>query len=431
MTSLDSGRPSTALDFLASTKRSFSSSLNSRNFSFSPRQREKDLAKQRDLLERMVQERDEKISSLRKSVEVQDGHISKLHAKLEVSDRREKQSETRHEMQLESMSNDQDMLKAQLKLLQDEVQRIKSDPVRRALTQQGGAQDNEPFPRGPLGKLRVKVGGGNKEEKITLTGHAQGQILQGQLFQAMTSLTQLRQQTAVMKEHYDAIVKSLQDDLTLMSDNKAQEEAKLLNRIFALDQEKKVAEEALRDELRAKSARIRQMEKKLGKLEKIMEKKSPFGGDRGIDPDSDNDDSDSDDESDDGNGAEQRCDHTDRAVPGSVVGIKPEFAMKSKSSQTFATNGNFTFTGQTVKVISDARSEGSGVESTESPVSVLSASHIGGNGVKPSSSESTRSNSDVDLLRMSVKESQRRAKELLKISRSRRIMPETKSGVSE
>eukprot|EP00553_Chaetoceros_curvisetus_P009533 CAMPEP_0204627670 /NCGR_PEP_ID=MMETSP0717-20131115/14154_1 /ASSEMBLY_ACC=CAM_ASM_000666 /TAXON_ID=230516 /ORGANISM="Chaetoceros curvisetus" /LENGTH=455 /DNA_ID=CAMNT_0051643999 /DNA_START=563 /DNA_END=1930 /DNA_ORIENTATION=- len=442
MADLGQTRPSTALDFLASTKRSFSNSLQGRNFSFSPRQRERDLTKQRDLLERMVQERDEKLSSLNKSMEVQNGHITKLHAKLEVSDRREKQSETRHEMQIESMANDQNILKSQLKLLQEEVQRIKTDPVRHALTQKVGAENDadgineskESVPLGPLAKLKAKIGASisqDKENKITLTDHAQGMLLQGQLFQAMMSLSQLRQQTAVMKEHYDAIVKSLQADLTSMSDKKAEEEAKLLNRIYALDGEKRVAEEALRNELKAKNVRIKALEKRLANLEKTRGNENPFYEGQLPVPEGENDDSDSEDEDNVFNNAPDICGQTDRAMQGSMIEISPELVQKYNSSKTISTKDDFTLTGRSVKIDPDAKSDDGGLLSTVSPVSVSVLHnadvpyHPVGKEIfkddgssRPSSNESPRSASDVDILRMSVRESHRRAKELLKVTRS-------------
>ncbi len=76
-------------------------------------------------------------------MEVQKDHIVQLDVKLEISNRREKQSETRHEMRFENMTNEQNLLKSQLKVLQDEVQRIKSDPVRHARTKQLEVGDDD------------------------------------------------------------------------------------------------------------------------------------------------------------------------------------------------------------------------------------------------------------------------------------------------
>lgn len=374
-------------------------------FKFASGQREKDLSKQRDLLERMVQERDEKISSLHKAIEVQDGHVSKLHAKLETSDRRERQTEKRHEMQIESMTNDQNELKSQLKLLQEEVQRIKSDPVRHALSQKmangmstgsAASPKNNVAPKSAVQKLKAKVNGHKKQEKeVTLTDSAQGILLQGQLYQAMSSLSQLRNQTAVMKVHYDAVIESLHTDLTLLSDKKAQEEATLLNRIFALDQEKKVAEEALRDELKAKNSRIRKMEKEIKKLEKMNKAARGLG---------DGDDSDSDSDDDD--------DVTEMTPRGSQPKPLPEHKLTPKSrNPVSAVPGKDT-----------GRDISSAASSTDSPISVLKVddNYFRKSGNRPSSSQSTRSASDVNLLRVSVLESQRRAREMLKESRSRK-----------
>lgn len=94
MTGYQLERPSTAFSFTRSLR------AMSKTGSAASVQRERDLNAQRDVLERMVLERDEQISSLQKSMEVQNGHVVKLQAKVEILERREKQYHTRHKAKL-------------------------------------------------------------------------------------------------------------------------------------------------------------------------------------------------------------------------------------------------------------------------------------------------------------------------------------------
>ncbi len=146
--------------------------------------RDKDLSEQRDALRYMIQDRDEQISSLQNITKIQNEHILKLDARLEVFNRREKQCETRHEMQIAGMSNDQDIIRSQLKVLQDDLQRIKSDPARHALIQLPGATIRN---KGRRNSIPTGFFGGHqnmeKNEVIDDTSSTrEAKMLQGQLY---------------------------------------------------------------------------------------------------------------------------------------------------------------------------------------------------------------------------------------------------------
>lgn len=237
------------------------------------------LRMERGLLERMVQERDEKISSLQKSIEVQNTHVIKLQSKIEVLGRHEKQTEARHKLQVDNMLNDQNMLKAQLELLQSEIVRIRSDPIRHVLKTSNSSEENalnDAMNKSksmsavePLSTTEESASKSSMAKKIKLAFSNQGRLLQTQLYQAMNSLSLLRSQTSVMKQNYDAIVKSLQSDLNQLSDEHAKVETELLCQISALEQKNKVMQKTLQDELSSKDARIKRLEKSVRMLEQI------------------------------------------------------------------------------------------------------------------------------------------------------------------
>lgn len=389
-------RPSTAFSFTRSLR------AMSKHGSAASTQRERDLNAQRDVLERMVLERDEQISSLQKSMEVQNGHVVKLQAKVEILERREKQYHTRHKAQINNMVNERNMLKAQMEVTHEEMKRIKTDPIHRALTNQEdeAKQDKSSTQQWegkamPAGNPFSLNGEGGKEaeeeqeESIKLANHAQGILLQGQLFQAMNSLSQLRQHCHVMKENYDAIVKSLQTDLNDVSDQRARAETELLSKIDALDQDKKLMEEALMDELRSKDARIKKLEKNLKKLNRI--------------DDDENEDADEDDN------------HNEKT-------------RLNTSSPALSMSNEFPFEGNDKKKLV-IETTGKSDFSTSSPVSVLSVTIdkdvpviSGEKSFKDYATfDSNESNkSDVASMLLNAKKSQRRARELLRVTESRR-----------
>lgn len=232
------------------------------------------LKMERNLLERMVQERDEKISSLQKSIEVQTEHVNKLQAKIEINERRQKQIESRHKLKLDNMDHEKNMLKSQLKVMHEELKRISTDPVHNALSSaaskgsDGSVNLSQMMPAGnPFGAELEQDP--KRAEKIKLANSAQGVLLQQQLYQAMNSLMQLREQTAAMKENYDEIVTSLQKDLVFAQDAKASTESELLSQIYLLDQQRVTMEKALQHQLAQKDVRIKRLEKRLRKLDNI------------------------------------------------------------------------------------------------------------------------------------------------------------------
>mmetsp|Transcript_19264 Transcript_19264/g.28481 ORF Transcript_19264/g.28481 Transcript_19264/m.28481 type:complete len:518 (+) Transcript_19264:347-1900(+) len=252
------------------------------------------LKMERNLLERMVQERDEKISSLQKSIEVQNEHVNKLQAKIEISERREKQIDQRHKLKLENLTHEKSMLKSQLKVMHDEIRRISDDPIHHALaTNNSTANSDSHSASGGSTEEQVMaqiMPAGNpfgaeveqnptRQEKVKLANSAQGVLLQSQLYQAMNSLKQLRQQTGAMKKNYDEIVTSLQQDFVSATDEKARIESELLSQLSLLEQDRKIAVKALEDQLVQKDARIRRLEKRMRSMDDIMDEELSEGDD--------------------------------------------------------------------------------------------------------------------------------------------------------
>lgn len=235
------------------------------------------LKMERNLLERMVQERDEKIASLQKNLELQTDHMNKLQAKMEIAERREMQVEQRHRLKLESVNHEKSVLKSQLKVMQEELRRIGDDPIHHALTSNASdkSMNGTGSSESPLTLLNNLPGGSRDEDrKVKLTNNAQGLLLQSQLFQAMNSLQQLRQQTGAMKTNYDEIVNSLTNDLVFATDEKASVEAELLSQLSLLEQEKKVLKKSLKEQLKKKDIRIQRLEKRIESLDLIDDDES-------------------------------------------------------------------------------------------------------------------------------------------------------------
>jgi len=231
----------------------------------------------------MVQERDEKISFLQTSVEVQNEHVTKLQAKIEISERREKQIDLRHKLKLENLTHEKGMLNSQLKIMHDEIRRISDDPIHHALAMNNSTTSHSDCQSASVGSTEEQImtqimPAGNpvgaeveqnptRQEKIKLANSAQGVLLQSQLYQAMNSLKQLREQTAAMKKNYDEIVTSLQHDFVSAADEKARLESELLSQLSLLEQVMKIEVKSLDDQLDQKDARIRRLEKRLRSMD--------------------------------------------------------------------------------------------------------------------------------------------------------------------
>ena len=274
----------------------------------------------------MLQEREEKISSLQKSIQVQNDHVHKLTSKVEVMERRSKQTVQRFDLKLENAAHEKEMLKTQLKVLYEEMKKMSEDPIHQALrnnnrnssansngssstntasTVHSGRSEEEeilsqimpagnPFDENSSSSnisgnsnnnnstgsnsahsrnsrnSTVRVdGNSDADEKIKLANSAQAILLQSQLYQALTSLKQLRQQTRGMKANYDAVVSSLQHDLVQCMDDKVRSETGLLSQLQSLEHSSRVREEGLREEMKNKDTRIERLMRRIGVLDKI------------------------------------------------------------------------------------------------------------------------------------------------------------------
>ena len=234
---------------------------------------------------------------------MQNEHVNKLQTRMEISERREKQIDARHKLKLENLAHEKVMLNSQLKVMHDEMRRISDDPIHQALTvnnsycqsaSSGGSTSTSSeeeimarlMPAGnPFGTEVHHVEQKNlnnpmrQENKIKLANSAQGVLLQSQLYQAMNSLKQLREQTGAMKKNYDGIVTSLQQDFVSATDEKARIESELLSQLSFLELDGKVAVKALENQLVQKDARVRRLEKRLSSMDGIEDEDVSDGDD--------------------------------------------------------------------------------------------------------------------------------------------------------
>lgn len=257
---------------------------------------------ERDLLERMVQERDEKNKTLQKTIDMQKEYISGLQGKTDREQERQKQQAARQKLYLQSITHEKNLISSQLKVLQKENTRIKNDPIHRALTQPGPAPTAPPLPGLQVPNSETNGVNGvnghadsvddqdsidsmdsstNGEEKKTLSpninifdGDQRCLVLQSQLYQAMNSLSTLQKQTSALKGNYDEIVTSLQQEVMETEESAAKMEVKLLSRMTVLEREKTIIEELLQEKIRTRDARLKRLEKRLQNLDSINDDES-------------------------------------------------------------------------------------------------------------------------------------------------------------
>ena len=235
---------------------------------------------------------------------MQNEHVNKLQARMEISERREKQIDARHKLKLENLAYEKVMLNSQLKVMHDELRRISDDPIHHALTANNSdcrqsassvgststSSEEEILARlmpagNPFGtevhhvEQNQNQNPMRQENKIKLANSAQGVLLQSQLYQAMNSLKQLREQTGAMKKNYDGIVTSLQRDFVSATDEKARIESELLSQLSFLEQDAKIEVKALETQLVQKDARVKRLEKRLRSMDGIEDEDVSDGDD--------------------------------------------------------------------------------------------------------------------------------------------------------
>jgi hypothetical protein len=280
---------------------------------------------ERDLLERMVQERDEKNKALQRTIDLQKEYIGGLQSKNDKEQERQKQQHARQKLYLQSITHEKNLIKSQLAVLQKENKRIKEDPLHKALTQTVPAKGGSPLegtstrnatstgikknrsgPSSPNGDVEKDQNGDNdgdidinindldddldslssdEDNKLPSTdirifdGDQRCLILQSQLYQAMSSLSTLQQQTVALKENYDEIVNGLQKELIESEEAQTKMEVKLLSRMTVLEREKSIVEELLQQKIKARDARLKRLEKRIQNLDSINDDESLDGDD--------------------------------------------------------------------------------------------------------------------------------------------------------
>jgi len=250
----------------------------SMNVSISP-----SMTMERDLLERMVQTRDEKVITLQRTVNIQKGQTAKLQQTLDDSRLKLRQDQMRSKMQYDSISNERDLAFMQLKALQEEHKKYKdvvftlnpeapgaSNPAHaKYLKNSGDVNQKSPRSVAQDDEFNKKLSFGTQKRPLTPARmeSAHALCLQAQLYDAMNTISALQIQTMSLKKNCDAVVKSLEEDLTDTTTLKHQIEVELMSQLTHIDREKSLMEGQLREEIRNRDNRILKLEAKIRFLE--------------------------------------------------------------------------------------------------------------------------------------------------------------------
>lgn len=218
------------------------------------------IKRERDLLERMLKEKDMKIRELSKMLEVQHEFSQSLLEKINEMETQTKQTEYRNKIKMDNLSHEKDILKSQLIVLKEENTRIQKDPIHHALIKAN--RKGNKYEKAVLASEYKNPFDDNHKE-VKLADSAQNLLLQSQLFEAMNSFSALKQQTIAMKKSYNEIVNSLQKDLILANDERLKVETELLSHMSVLGQEKIASEQKLKEQLVQKELIIRRLENHL------------------------------------------------------------------------------------------------------------------------------------------------------------------------
>ena len=243
------------------------------------------LKRERDLLEKMVNERDEKITILQKSFHLQQKHLTALQAKHDSQIVRHRQICAKHKLTCDSLKQERDLALVQLGLLQEEREKDKDDPIAFALSpikvhnispikaadMKSIASSSSPTttttPTTPSKNTSTPTKKSSSPKSpvspvpVVDTSHAIK--LQSRLYHAMKSLGSLQEQARAMKHNYDGVVDSLEQDLLELGDEKSRGEVELMTQISTLEREKDVSEGLYKDQLRNRDLKIKRLERKV------------------------------------------------------------------------------------------------------------------------------------------------------------------------
>lgn len=242
---------------------------------------------ERDLLERMVQDRDDKITTLHKTVAIQKQHAEKLRHDLDETRLRLKQDQTRSKLQNDNVSYERDLAQMQLRALTQEQEKYKDTVFalhspsndRRGPAGGGGGGPTSPSAPTQVGRFGGAEEPGAHTPAQTETAHAL--YLQSQLYQAMHSISALQIQATALKENCDAVVNSLEEDLTETTTLKHQIEVELMSQLTQLEREKNVMEGLFEEKIRIMEDKLKKYEEKIRDMEGLDESSSVDSEDSG------------------------------------------------------------------------------------------------------------------------------------------------------
>jgi len=219
---------------------------------------------ERNLLERMVHERDEKITVLQKTISIQKDHLANLQSTLDKNKLRQKQNESKTKMQMDSIINEKDLALRQLRALEMEREKYRDTVFN--FDSYGNNNDATAL-ISPTNTVSSSSSSSSSSPTPVRVESAHALFLQSQLFQAMHSISALQIQTEAIKENCDAVIKSLQEDLNEATEEKNGIEVNMMSQLTLMEREKGVMEGLLEEKIRIRDEKLKEMERKIRRLE--------------------------------------------------------------------------------------------------------------------------------------------------------------------
>jgi len=238
---------------------------------------------ERDLLERMVCERDEKITGLQKTVSIQKEHTTKLQHTLNDARLKMKVDQTKRKIQMDSIMYERDLAQSLLNGLAQEREKYRDTKF--TLDNNNSSTDDVEEGRGtkshsPRSTTQFEMfnNTNNSQQPTTTRPHtpartesAHALYLQSQLYQAMHSISALQLQTKALKSNCDTVVRSLEEDLLETTSLKHQVEVELMSQLTLIEREKGVMEGLLQEKIRIRDGKLKRYEAKIRGLEGLEE----------------------------------------------------------------------------------------------------------------------------------------------------------------
>lgn len=207
---------------------------------------------EKELLNQMIHDRDRRIGSIKKKMEEQHGKMDKFKEELVAIKKRREESEIAHMEELTSLMEQREVGERALSRLQEDLKKQQGDSL----------------------QLYAEVIKKDAAKIPDTTNSSYVMRMQAQLCKCMHSMGIMENQTELVKGTCDELIKSLKDAVNRTIDEKTNVELSCMNELVMTDNNRREAEDKMKEKLEKLREQITEVEEKLEDRESDSESDS-------------------------------------------------------------------------------------------------------------------------------------------------------------